>query len=67
MVLPCERGPDRRPVQGEAADVGECGGREGLCEGDEGVEVVDVEGGVFVEEVGCFGVDAVAGAEEGRG
>lgn len=38
---------------------------EGLREGDEGVEVVDVEGGVFVEEGGCLGVDGAAGAEEG--
>jgi hypothetical protein len=44
--------------------MGEGVGGQGLGECDEGVEVVDVEGGVFVEEVLCFGVDGVAGAEE---
>jgi hypothetical protein len=37
---------------------------EGLGECDECVEIVYVEGGVFVEKRGGFGVDGVAGAEE---
>lgn len=58
--------PDGRPLDGEAADGAQAARVDGQGEGDEGVQVVDVEEAGGVGEVGGLGVDGAAGAQEGE-
>lgn len=59
--------PDGRPLDGEAADGAQAVRVDGLGEGDEGVQVVDVEDRGGVGKVGGLGVDGAASAQEGEG
>jgi hypothetical protein len=52
--------PDGHPLDGEPLDRAETAWTNGQRKGDEGVEVVYIEDGIKVEDVGCFGVDGAA-------
>lgn len=65
----------RRPVASQTSDVpadvqspdgGEAGGNDGLGEGEEGAEPVDVEGVDGVKDLGRFRIDLPAGFEQGQ-
>lgn len=66
MLLARHGLPDGHPLDGEAFDGLETLGADGEGEGDEGVEIVDVEDRVCIRDVGRLGVDRAAGTEQGE-
>lgn len=58
--------PDGCPLDGEATDGAQAVRVDGLGEGHEGVQIVDIEDQGGVGKVGSLGVDGTAGAQEGE-